>query len=375
MDYSNYEVQDFASDDSFIEWVIEDSPESHRFWEDYKISHPDQKDTIEQARQLVINLRKAEQTLHTPARLTKIWNHIEAGISPNSHSKSISEDKGWLVSAKPFFTFWRVAASISILALGISAWHFVDHDNVVNLLHEATAIPKEEDGFIEEVNTTGNVIRIHLSDGSTVELHDNSRLRYRKDHLGHPFREVFLTGEAFFRVAKNPKQPFLVYADKVVTRVLGTSFCVRAFDDDRDIVVAVKEGKVSVYTSRENGADSDPIVSEVNGVVLLPNQQVIYGRNDDSFVKTLIADPQIIEDEQSASLFVFENAPVTEVFNLFQQAYGIEIIADEEVMRNCFITVRLHGEPLFEKLKIVCRTIGARYELIDGKIIISANGC
>lgn len=366
MDYSNYEVQDFASDDFFIQWVMEESPEAHRFWEAYKKNNPGQRNTIEQARQLLIDLKKAEQTLHTPARVTKIWNHIEAGISGSVQTKN---------QPSPFFTWWRVAASISILGLVLAAWYLLNPVDPVTGARDSDAVVAEADGFIEEVNTTGDVIRIHLSDGSTVELHDDSRLRYKKDFSGHPSREVYLTGEAFFQIAKNAKQPFLVYADEVVTKVLGTSFRVKAFEGDQDIIVAVKEGKVSVYSSKEKRTGSGSLAPEVNGVVLLPNQQVIYARDDDSFVRTLIPNPRIIEDRQTESLFVFENAPVTEVFDVFQNAYGIEIIADEDVMRNCFLTVRLKGESLFEKLKIVCRTIGAEYEMIDAKIIISGDGC
>ena len=44
-------------------------------------------------------------------------------------------------------------------------------------------------------------------------------------------------------------------------------------------------------------------------------------------------------------------------------------------MKNCFLTVPLGSEPLFQKLKVICRTIGASYEIIDARIVVSSTGC
>ena len=129
-----------------------------------------------------------------------------------------------------------------------------------------------------------------------------------------------------------------------------------------------------MYSAREKEA-IDSLVSEVNGVVLTPNQQALYARSEEMFVKTLIERPRIIHGHERQSLFLFENTPALEVFRVLESAYGVEIIVDEDVMSNCFLTVRLSDETLFEQLKIICRTIGARYELMDAKVIISGDGC
>ena len=364
MDYAYYEISDFATDDFFIQWVVDGSLEACAFWEEYKKNNPAQRDKIEKAYAFVADLRKSEQTLHAQAKVRKMWQHIEDRMSgdPVQQRRKLS------------FSVLRVAACISILCLIMAAW-YVLKPSLDSANGKSYTLASKDEGFIEEVNTTGQVIRIHLSDGSIVDLHDNSRLRYRKDHAGYSHRQVYLTGEAFFDIAKNPKQPFLVYAGEVVTKVLGTSFRVKAFEDDKDIIVAVKKGKVSVYSSRQRKQALDSIVSEVNGVVLSPNQQVVYARTDDSFAKTIISAPEILHHGAVQPRFVFENTPATEVFDVLQKVYGVEIIANKEVMSNCFLTVRFANEPLFEKLKIVCRTIGAKYELIDAKIIVSGNGC
>ncbi len=61
-------------------------------------------------------------------------------------------------------------------------------------------------------------------------------------------RDVYLSGEAFFEVTKNPDRPFRVFANEIVTKVLGTSFTVRSFENDTTIQVIVRTGKVTVYS-------------------------------------------------------------------------------------------------------------------------------
>ena len=360
MDYTKYEIEDFVSDEFFLQWVINGSAEATRFWEEYMSNNPAQRHTIEAARNFIVTLRKSEHTLHKPEKARQLWMNIADDISESRGSQRPSS-----------FSIWKVAACIALLAMAILPWY------VLELSPAATNIIKDHhasDGFLETFNNTGDVIRIHLSDGSIVDLHDKSTLKYRENYNGHGSRETHLTGEAFFEVAKNAKQPFFVYSYEVVTKVLGTSFRIKAYEGDEDILVAVKEGKVSVYSAREKEA-IDSLVSEVNGVVLTPNQQVLYARSEEMFVKTLIERPRIIHGHERQSLFLFENTPAMEVFRVLESAYGVEIIVDEDVMSNCFLTVRLSDETLFEQLKIICRTIGARYELMDAKVIISGDGC
>ena len=102
---------------------------------------------------------------------------------------------------------------------------------------------------------------------------------------------------------KDPQQPFFVYANEVVTKVLGTSFRVKAYDEGKDVMVSVREGKVSVYSEKNQSAKQNIIESEVNGVVLMQNQQVLYKRTDDSFNKTLIETPAIVKESYSAHNF------------------------------------------------------------------------
>lgn len=358
MDYSDCKVEDFASDDLFIRWVADNDADAARFWEAYLLEHPDTAEKIEMARMLVLALVERQAEAGVAERVDRSWEQIQQRIKPSES-----------------FAWWKIAASVSVIALLGFAWYFVQSGYFQVSSDEPGIVSSEGRNFVEKVNTTGKTIAVNLSDGSVVHLENNSRLKYFEDYSNEPFREVYLTGEAFFEIAKNPQQPFFVYANEVVTKVLGTSFRVKAYDNEESVVVSVREGKVSVYSAKRPKKGGDTIEAEVNGVVLVPNQKVHYQRADDSFNKTLVDVPEVIREEVLKLDFEFRSTPVKEVFEVLAEAYGVEIIFDEQVLENCYLTVPLGDEPLFEKLKIVCSTIDATYELIDANIVISSSGC
>lgn len=360
MDYSHFEIEDFASDDTFIEWVLHRESGATRFWENYRMQHPELEHKIDEARSLLLTLRSAEQKYHDPADHENIWRNIQGRITEKPAEMS--------------FSFLRIAASLSILVL-LSAFILarLGYFSGSEPLSQATSL--YEDHLPEVVNTTDHTMVIDLSDGTRVSLEPRSRLKYAADFKEEPYRKVYLTGEAFFDVAKNLQQPFFVYANEVVTKVLGTSFRVKAYDEDRDIVVSVKEGKVSVYAEECLKKTQDVRKPELNGVILLPNQEVLYKRTEHSFNKTLVETPAVLTEPGVTYSFNFNNAAAQEVFDVLAAAYGVDIMYNDELMKNCYLTAPLAEEPLFEKLDIICRTLGASYELIDAKVVISTKGC
>lgn len=364
MDYTNYTVEALASEDSFIQWANRSNAEAEKFWDDFIAKHPEMDLKIAQARRLVLNLRQAESSHHSKELVDSLWNGIEQRIERDMPVPS--------TRSKKYFSI-RLSMATALAAAFIAAAVWFGVDSLVNTNDYLESQPFfAETEYIEEVNTSGNILRVHLSDGSIVSLENNSRLAFKKTFPEERFRAVYLKGEAFFEVAKDATRPFLVHTNEVVTRVLGTSFRVKALEDEGDVIVSVKTGKVSVYTitSENTGLDA-----KKNAVILLPNQQVTYLREYDSFGKALVPEPDIVLPGVKETDFTFENTPIKEVFMVLQKFYGIEIIFDEEIMRNCFITAPLGSEPLFEKLRIICRTIGARFETIDAKVVITSTGC
>lgn len=219
-------------------------------------------------------------------------------------------------------------------------------------------------------NTTTQDQAFRLPDGSLITLHPGSSLRYATGLAG-PKREVYLEGEAFFQVSKNPSRPFLVFTKQVVTTVLGTSFRVKAYAGSKEASVAVREGKVSVQARDQAQLDATPTKPAAHGVVLLPNQQVVYSVAKRHLRKELVDKPVVLVPQS----FEFEERPVTEVLAALEKAYGVPIVYDKAKLTGCTVSIAFYDEPLFEKLGLLCKSLGAYYTLSETQITIHSTGC
>jgi hypothetical protein len=229
--------------------------------------------------------------------------------------------------------------------------------------------------LVEQENISDKEMSIVLPDNSVVKLAPNSRLSYSNEMEKNPERDVYLSGEAFFEVTKNPSKPFRVFADEVVTKVLGTSFTVRAFEKDKEIKVTVRTGKLRVYSQETDAAKADMNTEHPDDILLTPNQQVVYQRNKQKFQKTILEKPVIIDSAISKSSMIYEDAPVIGVLENLKKAYGISIIYDEDTLKACTLTADLTDESLRAKLDLICKAIDAGYEIINSEVFIRAKGC
>jgi len=166
-----------------------------------------------------------------------------------------------------------------------------------------------------------------------------------------------------------------VHAHEIITKVLGTSFNVKAYPNDKQIQVSVKTGKVSVYQSNGIEAEQQANHKKLEGFVLSPNQEVIIKRQLLTFEKKNIKaiDKQAISIQNIA--FEYEEVSVLKIFKDLSEAYNITIVCDENIFKNCLVTASLTDEPLSEKLKLISKSVEATYEIVNGKIIISGVGC
>src|SRR6267143_4222284 len=206
---------------------------------------------------------------------------------------------------------------------------------------------------------------IFLPDSSMVRLEPHSSLEFSPAFL-ESRREVFLEGEAFFEVSPNVDRPFLVYANKVITKVVGTSFRVKAFREERDITIAVKTGKVSVYTSLENEKEN----AKTDEIILTPNQQIIYDKDKKKVSRMIVDVPQAILPAEKVKRMRFEGAPVSEIFEAIEKVYGLDIVFDETKFSSCTLTTSISDGGLFNRLDIICAAIGARYTLKENQIVV-----
>lgn len=264
---------------------------------------------------------------------------------------------------------YYVSAAAVIVALAITSWVLF---NAKPKAFSYEQSPRKMH-LAESINNTTVSQRVSLSDGSYVILQPASKIAY--SGFDSVSREVYLEGEAFFQVTKDARRPFYVYTNELITKVLGTSFDVQAFPNDNTIKVLVHTGKVTVYQRRKNENEQQPATS--NATIITPNQLVLYNRQQANIIRSITAQPQTIiaRTGTSSEQLLFTDAPASEVFMRIQQSYGIAIVYDEELMSHCSFTGAFTNETFFERISLICKALEARYEQVDGQIIISGHDC
>ena len=345
-DYTDFEAEDFALDDSFLKWVKHpEITENTSFWKNWLQQHPHKLEEINEARRLIQAVTHEEQ-FTSPRTL---WQQIE---------KTVAFDKS-IKKPKKLTSKIVLGCIVVIYLISVQLYYRSIQQNQ----------PIASNDLFETINNKeSQPINLTLDDGSIISLKPGSTLHY-KQHFNDSLREVYLEGEGFFEIAKDPQKPFLVHTGDVITKVLGTSFTVRAFHNEPEVCVEVVTGKVSVF-EQSHTADK----KQREGVVLVPNQQAIYSKKELRFTKTLVKKPVVLESAKNLS-FKFENTPMKEVFSRLEEAYGIEIIFDEDSMINCYLNASLSDESLQKKILLICRAVNATYEVIDTHIIIYGKGC
>ena len=358
MNYHQFNAEDLAADDYFTEWVCAPTPDTEAFWKAFLKDYPERYYQVQEARRLVVGLEEIQRQPIPMGQVDTIWNRIEHTME---RSRPVPVMR-WLTGQRA----WQTAALL-LLVLG-AGWFGREQLTSRNLSKKVLAQASRE--WTETLNEASQVMQIQLADGSQVKLQRGGRLRYRTE-LSGPQREVYLTGDAFFCVKKNPKKPFVVYANGLATKVLGTSFRINAPAGASTVTVDVKTGRVSVYPNQPSRIQ-DP---ESKGMVLTPNQKVVFQRDAATLNKVLVDSPSLLIPKKELQQFVFDDAPVARVFGAIERAYGVDIIFDEEVMAHCSLTVSIDDENLFQKLDIICKVLDAQYKLIDAQIVIYSKGC
>jgi transmembrane sensor len=366
-DYVNYEAEDLAKDEFFILWVKSASIATEKFWQNWLETYPFKRNDVEIARQLVLFALSMPQAPVSDQQIARI-------------KESVFERIGTIDQKRPtilrFVTVRYAAALLAGLVVFASWLAFRNGDETkASRYAEYVSVAASKYELVEVENKTRVAKLVNLPDGSSVTLRKNSRLSYPRDFTAHA-REIYLTGEAFFEVAKDPARPFYVYANALVTKVLGTSFNVRAYQEDKEILVSVKTGKVSVYKAEAGLIEANLKTEKLGGMVLMPNQEALFAHESISLAKKVAASekPMSVKNIEEMS-FEFDETPLGEVFAQLEKAYDIRIVYDKTVMGKCPVTASLTGEPLNEKLSLLCKAVQAQYIVANNEIVVSGKGC
>ncbi|PTX18228.1 FecR family protein [Pontibacter mucosus] len=217
----------------------------------------------------------------------------------------------------------------------------------------------------EIIAHNGERKELYLKDGSVVYLNAGSRLVILPD-FGQSSREVFLTGEAFFKVASDSLRPFIVKTHAVTTRVLGTSFNVQAYENESTASVAVAGGKVSV--AKERQMDGNFFEEK-----LLPGRQLTFSKADQRYT---VSDTDVAQlSAWRHGLAYFDNESVDAIARKLERKYDLRIRVTGDDKPECRYTFRISDEPIEKVLEILSRVAGITYTIQPDTILISTEAC
>ncbi len=197
-----------------------------------------------------------------------------------------------------------------------------------------------------------------LPDGTKILLSKNSEITYPKTFEGDT-REINLTGEGFFEVHHDAVHPFIIHTQGTDVRVLGTSFNVRAYN--AQVQVLVKIGRVQF--SKNNSK-----------VILTKGQKGEILANVDTIIKSEVGEEKEAIKEKLNS-FVFDKMSLEEVAESLSKRFGKNIKFTQDKIKNCKLTATFENENLDNIIVVIAETFNLKVDNQADTIVLSGEGC
>ncbi len=332
--YIDYEVYDFLKDEFFVKWARGIDPQLSDFWDKWISEHPEKADTVAEAKGIVQAFDYKKSVTLSDDEYINLY-------------EGILKKNGTRESLPGHFTkiFYRVAAAVSLLIVSYFLW--------------TTAQNETEDAITNEVIVTkstnlGEKLTVRLSDGSMVRMNAGSQIHY-KEHFEESMREIHLSGEAFFEVARDENRPFIVITEKMSVEALGTSFNVNSYDED-DNVITLVTGKVGVSTL-------DRLYTEI----LRPGQQAHVGSNPEILVSSVEL-AEILE--WTRGVLSFRETNFEDVIVSLERWYGVSISIKGSIPPLEAFSGRFENENLKNILDVMAYSSGFTYTIDEKNVEI-----
>lgn len=273
----------------------------------------------------------AELKMHKQINTAKNWNEL---------SRRVTVDKFW----KKTGFFMRNAAAILLLPLIITT---------ILLFQDIREREHASVEKIEIVSANGLITKVALSDGSEVWLNSGSKLTYPQRFTGN-FREVSLSGEAYFKVKADDKNRFVVWTgDALSVSAYGTEFNVCAYQDEQTIDATLVSGKVEVNMV------SDKKTEKTN---ISHGQRVRFHKESGRFD---IAEANIaVETSWKDGKMYFRRADMKEIMRRLSRRFNVDIYLDGEELQDYEYSATFTTETLDEILYLLEKSAPIKTKII-----------
>ncbi len=280
-------------------------------------------------------------------KLMKQLNSSVALTNVKERLKKYKEKKGW------FYYAQKVAAVLFLPLLLFSIYQVFISDT--NFFQASSQLA------YNEVQTPSGLRSVfELPDGTSVWLNGNTKIKYPLEFNGDE-RRIYLEGEAYFKVAKNKKKPFIVDVGKLNVQAVGTEFNCMAYPADKSIVTTLAEGSVKI-TRVEGDVKRGEYMLNPGEVLTFESEK------DKFFLKSGDLEKYI---SWRSGKFVFRNDPLEVVCQSLGRWFDADIEIDDDELKSYSFTGTFKNEGLNEILELISITSPITYKL--GKREINEN--
>ena len=339
----NYPIEDYII--NFL--ARKESPEDVQKLKEWLATDPAHRDELKQwlAAWDAAGIMEAAENINTDKAYLRFMSNVEAGLADIPASNTSPK----IIRMDIFRTIRRIAAIFVIsFSLGI-----LTHYYWTNNQHEQVA-------FVEMIVPPASRSNVLLPDGSTVSLNAGSTLRYPADY-GKAERDIYLSGEGYFKVAQQAGKPFTVHTPLANITALGTEFNVMAYPDENVMETTLITGEVAV----ENGE----AVSAFDRTILKPGQKLSLTVKPDAPLVPVVTqlEPYIAEAEVSWKErdWRLESVPLKDLAVKLERRYNVHIHVDD-LIKSYRFTGSITDESMEQMLHIMQISAPILFN-IDGK--------
>ena len=307
-DYKEFKVADFVEDALFRRWVLEQDKSLDFFWKAYFREYPEQQVVVEESIDLLMMTKNyfEEEQKKLPTQNTdfakKLQETFKANYLPKIQTTETKEKK--VLIKNPYVKTIAIAASVVFILFSI---------------HFYTGWPIEEP-ITEYITGNGEWEQIILPDGSEVALNANSQLSILNDWSNTIDRQVWLKGEAFFKVKKKKvtKAKFTVITKDLKLSVYGTQFNVNTRNHKTGVFL--EEGSVTLDLGKEQKQ-------------IVPGDYIAYSQEEERIIESYQKKEELHSNWKEGVLKV-EDASMEEILAQIEVIYGIDlIITDKDILK------------------------------------------
>ena len=241
--------------------------------------------------------------------------------------------------------FYRIAAIILIAIFIYGSYNYLKKGKFVTI---------NDENYVDISTTSGSMVKVNLPDGSIAWLNNRSTLSYPRK-FGNKYRELKLSGEAYFNVKSDKRHPFILNVSGIKAQVTGTRFNIMAYPDDPDIEVTLVEGELNLFRNSPQGT-SDKIAS------LTPGDHVVVDNSIKKISKTKVEHTDLYTSWKEGVL-IFKNDPLAMIVKKLERRYNINIELSDKKLAEYRFTATFTNETLPEVLHLLTVAAPLHYSI------------